>query len=217
MKSPFATAGKYNTLAIIIVGGFVGALALGILLIRPAWQGLQEVNKEVPIEKRKEKQAELDQKALTDAKSFFAKNRTDVERVTTAVPIEPNVPAILVILESLSKARNVQLASFSPQQTGTAAGSGTTAAPGSPAAADSAGTAGASSVEITANYRGQYNDLISFFFDLENSLRIVDVKGLSVTTNRENGIEGSIVFRAYYKPAADKVTSSPAPTPGGVK
>lgn len=215
MKSPFATAGKYNSLAIIIVGGLVGALVIGILLIRPSWQGLQEVNKEVPVEKAKEKQAELDEKALNKAKDFFSKNREDVERVTTAVPIEPNVPAILVILETLSKARNVQLASFSPQLT---LGTGSTGGqPGATGAVDPTNTSGATPLEITANYRGQYNDLISFFYDLENSLRIVDVKGLSVTASRDSGIEGSIVFRAYYKPSTETKTPAPSPSPGGAK
>ncbi len=224
MASPLTTSGKYNTIAAIVIGGLVLMIAIGLLLIAPSWRSLQKTNASLPDKKAKLAQTEADREALKKAQRFFDTHDSDVARVTTAVPAEPNVPAILVILETLSKAHNVQLTSFSPQQVAggsTPSGgapSGGAPSTGSAPGGQSAGVGspeGASTIDITANYKGQYADLIKFFYDLESSLRIVDVKTLSVSSSAAEGISGNISFRAYYKPLS--APAAPASgAPGGV-
>lgn len=205
MKSPFNLKGSYNSIFGLIVGTIIATVLIGYFLIQPSWKGLQTVNAELPTEQAKEAQVKADQESLNKAKDFFQNQRDDAEKVATAVPTQPNIPAILSILESLSRSNNVFLTSFAPQQVPTGA-AGTGAGAGAAANRSDAGTpSGVNSVEITANYRGEYASLINFFFALENSLRIVDVKSLNVNSNKQAGIEGNITFRAYYK----SVTATP--------
>lgn len=205
MKTPFSLASKYNTLAALLGGLVLGTILINVILIGPAGKSLKETNQKLPEARAQNAQAVADLKALEGIKNFFNDRgrREEVARVSTAVPIQAEVPSILALLESLSKAKNVQLTSFSPQQV-------------SPTAATAPTPGAANSIEITANYKGEYTNLIAFFFELENSLRIVDVKSLGVQSSRDNAIEGALTFRAYYKPipgVAD--TGTVTPTAGG--
>lgn len=209
MKTPFNLAGKYNVLAGIILGGLGLFLALLFLLVLPAQHGLKGINAELPKARAQNVQAKADKEALTKIKDFFNNrdHQGDIDRVSTAVPTQPSVPGILVILESLSKSHGVDLTSFSPQQVASTGGS-PPGSPSIPGAAAGATSGGPNSIDVTANYSGQYSDLISFFYDLERSLRIVDVKTISVTAGKANAIEGTISFRAYYKPPEDAAATT---------
>lgn len=200
----FDSRKKYNSIAAIIGGALLASVLIGLLLIRPAWGNLKTLGVEIPTEQAKRDKAKTDVQNLEGAKKFFTDQGEAVETINTVLPVEPSVPDILVILEDLARQNNVFVTSFSPQQiaaTGGAAGTGAVApAPGAATAPATGTTGNASSVEITANYRGQYSSLISFFYSLERSLRIVDVKTLNVSTTTGTAVEGNITFRAYYRP-----------------
>lgn len=194
---------KYNVIAAIIAGGLLATIILSFFLIRPAWGNLKKLGTEIPAEQVKRDKAQLDAQNLENARKFFNDKKDAVEAVNTAVPAQPAIPSILVVLEDLARQNNVFLTSFAPQQLGAAAGAAGgatgTAGDSAGAAGDSAGAANVNSVEITANYKGQYSSLINFFFSLERSLRLVDVKTLNVNSSQAGALDGSITFRAYYK------------------
>ncbi|MEX2209899.1 MAG: type 4a pilus biogenesis protein PilO [Patescibacteria group bacterium] len=219
-KQIFNVSSRYNVIAALVAGGLLGVILIVSLLVAPAWNRLQELGREVPVEQQKRDQAEQDLKNLKDAKQFFEEQATDVERVNLALPVRPEVPTILAILESLAVDAGVYLDGFTPQQLGTAevaaAGAPTEVAPG-----------GVDSLEVTANFSGTYPALLNFLYSLERSLRIVDVKVINVSAVEDTGaITGSISFRTYYKtvegsapaggdPAADASGGAAAPAGGG--
>ncbi len=224
MKLEFNLSEKYNQMALIIAGGVVLEIIVVLLLVMPAWRSLQQLGTEIPQAQQQKDQREQDLANLQNAKSFFEENQQSVEEVNTAVPIEPEVPSILVILESLAKQNGVFLTSFSPQQAGTQQQAQPTAGaqPSAGQANLQAGPAGVDSVEITANFRGPYSSLINFLYSLERSLRLVDVKTLTVSST-SGVLEGNISFRAYYKKVeggpqpTTGTTPAPAPTAGGTR
>lgn len=211
----FDLKNKYNAIAVIGGSGLIVAILIGAVLIRPAWGKLKTVGAEIPVEQQKRDQAEADSKNLEKAKEFFSKEQAAVEQINTAVPVQPSVPNILVILESLAKQNGVFLTSFAPQQISGQPG-GSAQAPASGSAPVEAAPGGVNSIEITAQYRGSYTALINYFYSLERSLRIVDVKTLSVSSSQTGGaIEGNITFRAYYKSVGAPAAATPAP--GGTR
>lgn len=206
----FNLTGKYNSLAAIILGGLVAVILIGLFLVRPAWSRLSTLGTEIPTEQVKRDQAKLDFENLEKAKKFFSENGRAIEEVNTAVPTQPDVPSILVILESIAKQNNVFLTAFTPQQLGQTA-------PSTASRDKSGNVSGVDSVEISANFRGQYSSLINFLYSLERSLRIVDVKTISVSSSA-SVLDGNISFRAYYK-TVEGVTpaATTSPSPGGGK
>lgn len=217
MAAPFNLKGKYNAIAAIILGTLLASILLIALLITPAWSKLKKLGNEIPAKQSENESVKLDLSSLEKAKDFFQKYGDTVEKVNTAVPLQPEVPSILLILDSLAKQDGVSLTSFAPQQIGTAPTGGTSSA--APGAAAAAPTGGAQSVEITAVYSGRSSDLLRYFYDLERSLRVVDVKSLTISTTRSTDdpnnpvIEGNITFRAYYKPAEGQAASAGTPAP----
>ncbi|MEX2043517.1 MAG: type 4a pilus biogenesis protein PilO [Patescibacteria group bacterium] len=186
-------SGKYNTIAAVVgVALLLGILILAFL-VRPAWARLQELGREIPVEQQKRDLAKQDLENLGSAKTFFDERADDVETVNAALPIEPQVPSILLILEELAVDSGVQLDGFTPQQLGAQGG----------LTEQQARPTGVDTLEITANFSGRYPQLINFLYSLERSLRIVDVKVINVNAVRGGGndpvITGNISFTAYYK------------------
>ncbi|MDP9212005.1 MAG: type 4a pilus biogenesis protein PilO [bacterium] len=223
-KQIFNVSSRYNVIAAIVAGGLLGVILIVSLLVVPAWNRLQELGREVPVEQQKRDQAEQDLENLKDAKQFFEEQATDVERVNLALPVRPEVPTLLAILESLAIDSGVYLDGFTPQQLGAAeAAAQAQAEPTADAA-----PGGVDSLEVTANFSGTYSSLLNFLYSLERSLRIVDVKVINVSAVEDTGaITGSISFRTYYKtvegsaPAgADAAADAPdaaAPAEGGAQ
>ncbi len=207
MKKIFNLSSKYNLMIAVIAGGLLLVLVIGLLLIRPAWSRLKELGREIPAAQQQRDLKKQDYQNLQTGKKFLDDNQKTVEQVNTAVPIQPEIPSILVTLESLAKQNGVFLTSFTPQQ----AGAGATAGAGAPAGAGAAGgartTGTADSVLVTANFQGPYSSLINFLYNLELSLRLVDVKTVTVSSS-SGTLQGSISFQAYYK----QVDGGPKPT-----
>jgi hypothetical protein len=204
---------RYNIIAFAIILGLVGTIAISALLIAPAWKKLGKLGTEIATVQGTADAAKATKENMENGKKFLQNSRDIVDRVNVAIPSESKVPAILVMLDDYAKRNGVQLSSFQPAQVlGTATGqSGST--PG-------ASEAGQSSIEVTADYSGRYSSLINFFYTLENSLRLVDVKGFSIssggTTNNAANLSsgsgdtltGKISFRAYYMPVDAAVTAA---------
>lgn len=209
MKSPLGTKGKFNNIVIIVLGVIVVSVLIAVLLLRPTWDKLKQLGTEISTEQTQRDEVKSDAENLEKAKEFFSQDKDAVEQVSTAVPVNPDIPSLLTTIESLARANNVFLTSFSPQQTQATNSAKSAATPSTSPAT------GATSVEISANFRGQYGSLINFFYALESSLRIVDVKTISVSSS-QGALEGNIVFRAYYRPVPGaNPQASPTPAPGG--
>ncbi|MSU76346.1 hypothetical protein EXS54_02680 [Patescibacteria group bacterium] len=206
MKNPIAISSKYNTIILVGVGGLLAVILVFVFLMRPAWSTLKQLGNEIPKEQQASNLSAADATSLDQAKKFFQDNQQAVETVNTAVPIQPEVPSILVTLESLAKQNGVFLTSFSPQQVGVQGQSGQSGAPGS-GTAQLVNPPGVDSIEVTANFRGPYNSLMNFLYSLERNLRLVDVKTLTVNSSGGT-LEGNISFKAYYK----QVDGGPKPT-----
>ena len=206
----FDMQNKYNFIAVVVLGGLLASLAIGILLIRPAWSSLREVGREIPEEQVKQQQAELDRDRLKSASEFFAKSGDDVKAVNTAVPTQGQVAQVLVVLERLAQTNGVVLTSFVPQQR-----PATSSVPGAPAPTTNA----LEPVEITAQYEGEYESLLSFFYNLERSQRVVDVKSFSTATETNSRrLKGNITFTVYYQGVEGiNPTATPTPVPGGAR
>lgn len=211
MSSVFSLQGKYNSIAAIIGGAILASLLISLLLIRPAWAKLGQLGREIPVENQKRDDLKNQLVGLQKAKDYFAGHQNDVDQVNIAVPVDPQIPQVLVVLADLAKQNQVRLTSFVPQQTAAtssqAGTAGAAAAPGTTgAAAAPTGAAAPQSVEITANFQGSYGSLIGFFYTLEKSLRLVDVKTITVTGGGQSTstMTGSITFKAYYKSVAGK-------------
>lgn len=213
MKNPIPK--KYNTIILTALAGLVAVILIAVFLMSPAWSELQKLGTEIPQEEQARDVSVEDIKNLESAQKFFGDNAQSVETVNTAVPIEPEVPAILAILEDLAKQNGVFLTSFSPQQFGGQANNAA-AAPAAGGSNQQADPPGVNSVEVTANFRGPYTSLINFLYSLEHSLRLVDVKTITVTSTG-GALEGNISFKAYYKvvDGGPKPTTSSAGTTGG--
>lgn len=186
-------SGKYNTIAVIIAVALLLSILTLTLLVRPAWSKLQELGEQIPVEQQKRDLAKQDLENLESAKGFFEDRTEEVETANAALPIDPEVPSILLILEGLAVDSGVQLDGFTPQQLGLQTG----------VAEQQGQPAGVDSMEITANFSGRYPQLINFLYSLERSLRIVDVKVINVNAVRGDSadpvITGNISFTAYYK------------------
>ena len=226
MNSPFNLSRKYNTIAAIIGGALVVAILISMALIRPAWGKLKQLGTEVPVEQQKRDAAESQLTGLEKAKTYLNDEKEQVDQVNIAVPIEPQVPQILLILEQLAKDNRVRLTTFTPQvATGAVAQSGQAATPTTPSAGSTGGSpsstsaTGGQSLEVTANFQGSYGSLINFFYTLERSLRLIDVKSITVsgaqsTDGASTGnLTGAITFTAYYK----TVDGGPQAATGGTK
>ncbi len=209
-KSPFSLSSRYNVIAAVTAGSLVAVILIISLLVAPAWNRLQELGQEIPVEQQKRDQAERDLENLKGAKEFFEQQASAVETVNTALPVRAEVPGILVILEGLAIDSGVFLDGFTPQQLGpdaVAAAAGTPEADVAPGQVDS--------LEVTANFSGTYPALLNFLYSLERSLRIVDVKVINVNAVEETGaITGSISFRTYYK-TVEGGPDQPAPAASG--
>lgn len=199
-------SGKYNTMAAIIGAALLLSVLILMLLVRPAWSKLQELGQEIPVEQQKRDQAKQDLENLESAKSFFDDQTEQVDTINTALPIQPDVPSILLILEGLAVDSGVQLDGFTPQQIADQAGV---------AQQQQSAPTGVDSLEITANFSGRYPQLITFLYSLERSLRIVDVKAINVNAiegdSEDSVITGNISFLAYYK----TVEGGPKPSSAG--
>lgn len=215
MKKIFNLSGKYNTMIMVIVGGVVAVLVISLLLIRPAWSRLKQLGQEIPQAQQARDLKRQDYEHLQAAAKFFKENSQTVERVNATVPVAPEVPSILVTLETLAKQNGVFLTSFSPQQLDakTQAAAGKSGSAGAGSTSQSVNPAGVESIEITANFSGPYPSLLSFLYNLERSLRIVDVKTITVTSTT-GGLEGTITFRAYYVPAEGGPQPAATAAPG---
>lgn len=198
-------SGRYNTIAAVVGAALLLSILILAFLVRPAWAGLQELGREIPVEQQKRDLAKQDLENLKDAETFFDERGDEVEIVNTALPVEPQVPSILLILEGLAVDSGVQLDGFTPQQIGAQGG----------VAEPQDRPAGADTLEITANFSGRYPQLINFLYSLERSLRIVDVKVINVNAVQGGGsdpvITGNISFTAYYK----TVEGGPQPSATG--
>lgn len=212
MKNPVSIPKKYNTIVLTALSGVIAVILIGVFLMSPAWSELQKLGTEIPQEEQARDVSAEDIKNLESAQKFFEDNAQSVETVNVAVPIEPEVPAILAILEDLAKQNGVFLTSFSPQQFGTPGGS-TASSATVQGQQQQANPPGVESIEITANFRGPYNSLINFLYSLERSLRLVDVKTITVTSSG-GALEGSISFKAYYKPVEGGPKPAGQATPG---
>ena len=198
MKLNLDLSGKYSTIILVSVGGVIAALLIGLFLIRPAWNSLKQLGEEIPQAQQARNLKKQDYQNLQKADKYFKDNSQTVEQVNAAVPISPQIPSILVTLEALAKQNGVFLTSFSPQQLGVqATGTSGTGAAAAGGTAQGANPAGVESVEVTANFNGPYPSLLNFLYNLERSLRIVDVKTITVTSTKGN-LEGNISFKAYY-------------------
>ncbi|HEY8109109.1 MAG TPA: type 4a pilus biogenesis protein PilO [Patescibacteria group bacterium] len=200
-------SGKYNTIAAVVGVALLVSVLVAAFLVRPAWSRLQELGKEIPVEQQKRDLAKQDLENLKAAKSFFDEKSDDVETVNSALPIEPDVPSILLILEGLAVDSGVQLDGFTPQQIGVESG----------VAQQQNKPTGVDSLEITANFSGRYPQLITFLYGLERSLRLVDVRVINVNAVKGSSsdpvIAGNISFTAYYR----TVEGGPKPSTGGTQ
>lgn len=206
MKLELGKSQQLNSVGTVIGAGVLAFLLIGYLLVRPAWNKLHTLGQEIPVAKVARDQAKLDTQNLEDAKQFFANNREALTTVNTALPIQADVPTILAQLESLARQNNVFLTSFAPQQVSNNTSASSLGTGG--LANQATAPAGVSVVEVSAQYSGSYSSLINYFYSLEKSLRLVDVKTLGVTTSQGDTVQGSLVFRAYYLP----VDGGPKPT-----
>lgn len=210
MSSPFNLSKKYNTIAAIIAGGLLATIVISLFLIQPAWNSLKRLGMEVPATQQERDASKAELAGLENAQSYFDNNQDTVEEVNIGVPVDPQVPQILLVLEELAKDNKVRLTSFTPQQQATSASAqsgqaSTGAANGSTQGQNTPAVATADQVEVSANFEGSYASLISFFYSLEKSLRIIDVKSITVNGNESASgqvVRGSITFTAYYKKAS---------------
>jgi Tfp pilus assembly protein PilO len=207
-RSIISLSGKYNTIAAIVGVAFVLSILIAIFLVRPAWTKLQDLGRQIPVEQQKRDLAKQDFDNLESAKKFFDEKTDQVESVNTALPIQPEVPSILLLLEGLAIDSGVQLDGFTPQQLGVEGG----------VAEQQGQPAGVDSLEITANFSGRYPQLINFLYSLERSLRLVDVKVINVNALKGSSsdpvITGNISFTAYFKTVEGGPQPSTAAQPG---
>lgn len=232
MNSPFSLTSKYNTIAAIVAGTILASIVISFLLIRPAWSRLGQLGREIPTENQKRDDLKIELDSLQKAKTYFSGHGNDVEQVNIAVPTDPQIPEVLLIIEDLAKQNSVRLTSFVPQnlvatsaQTGSAGGNqtGTVSTGG-------INPGGTQAVEVTANFEGSYASLINFFYTVEKSLRIIDVKNITVANGGQAGgqqgsqsnvnvMSGSMTFKAYYKAVtqATGTGTTAAPSSGGSK
>lgn len=180
----------------LIFGSVVG----GFFYMKPAWQEFQTIRGET--EALRQTSIELDQLLENHDKIVQTINsisKEDIRRIDQAFPTGPKSGDFLVLLETLSLKRNlnlkrVDLASLSELKDSKAQprpGGLTlpTAAPGT-----------IKEFPITLSIGGSYDALKGFLADLEKNVRLIDIQSISFAApGRPDQFEFTLRGKTYYQ------------------
>lgn len=194
----------------LILGG-IAALALILVplyVLRPIINSNSDLS--VKIQGKEEVVAKLEKKltALKDLSKKEAEVKKDYERIISALPDTIDESYLLRLGQVLPSRGGVFITEYNFSAGGTAGGTTTTA--GTPGA--TAAPAGISDVPITLKILStSYESAKSFFDVLNNSLRIIQVKGFDLNYAQGGGIEISFTASVFYKGSAAAVPATSAP------
>lgn len=178
----------YGSIFFVMVALF---LATAGIVLKPMLDTVKQANADIAqgLARVDREQAYLDslQQSIAAAQHITP---AVLERVDRAVPRQTNIPELLVMFSDAAKRDNVQIGNITFTEPATAK------APAKKGATTS--TIRELPITLTVNAPG-YQMVKRFLRDVERSLRLIDITGLSVTA-REGGTSYVIQAKAYVFP-----------------
>lgn len=179
---------NFQSRSVIATFLVLGTIFMGYFAIRPQWKNFTESNKK--IESARAEKSRLE-KAQDDANKFLEEYNEHVDEVKvlgTALPLnEVQVENILASLHNLASQSGVALASLT-----------TVSLPDS----DPLGAASYSiqPLDYNVSISGSYEGFKNFILNLEKSLRVMDVRNITVQgSENANDYSFTLGFRTYYQ------------------
>lgn len=195
----------YASAVLMLIAVFVG---VAFFVLRPMIADIKETNAETArsletLEQQRAYLASLSQ-SVAASKSISPEA---LDQVNSALPSDSNIPLLLVQFSTAAAQRNIKIGSISfsePQPvrptTGQATGAGVAAA--------TTTTQGVIPMDVALTLNAQnYVDVKRFLADLESSLRLVDVVGISTS---EGGKGKETAYQLQLRTYAFGSTKSPA-------
>ena len=180
---------------IIALLGVGGAIALFFLYTKPAYDGVEALEStnesyDLALQKAAELQ-NLKQSLLSRYNSF---NREDIERLNKLLPDHVDNVRLVLDLDSLASKHNIALQNITVTRPNAETSSSETIGPTRQAY---------DSVTLKFATSGTYENFKSFLLDLENSLRIVDLIGLTINADTAAAGEAQsyrfdVTLRTYW-------------------
>lgn len=190
-----------NRLLITIIL-LLGALAVGLLYLRPEWNRFTALRAEG--QSLQSTAAELDDLLDNRDKLILAINalsKEDLKRINQAFPVGPQTSEFLVMLEGIASKNGVSLRGVDLASQSESSQSKSTGQPkpgGVPVSARAYATI--REFPFTLRIIGSYESITSFLEDLENSLRIVSVQEIVFNApGSSQAFDVTMKAKTYYQ------------------
>lgn len=180
----------------------LGALAVGLLYLRPEWSRFQALRAEG--QSLQNTAAELDDLLENRDKLILAINalsKEDLKRINQAFPVGPQASEFLVMLEGTASKNGVSLRGVDLAGQNEPSQPKSTGQP-KPGGIPASSRAYATIRELPFNLRilGSYESITSFLEDLEESLRMVSVQEIVFTApGSSQAFDVTIKAKTYYQ------------------
>ena len=181
---------------------FLGALAVGLLYLRPEWNRFSALRAEG--QSLQNTAAELDDLLENRDKLILAINalsKEDLKRINQAFPVGPQASEFLVMLEGTASKNGVSLRGVDLAGQSEPTQPKSTGQP-KPGGIPVSSRAYATIRELPFNLRilGSYESVTSFLEDLEESLRMVSVQEIVFTApGSSQAFDVTIKAKTYYQ------------------
>lgn len=178
---------------VLILGGTI----VGVFYLRPQWQEFKTLGEEA--ENLRDLSAELDeliQNRDSLIQTLNSVSGEDLKRVDLALPQGARSAEFLTMLEILAKKNNILLRQVDLIEEPPSATGGQ---PRPGGAVNLPRTGAYRELPITLSVTGSYESFKSFLRDLESSLRIIDVLGVSFSGSGRNQFDFTVKGKTYYQ------------------
>lgn len=194
-KTPRARGYMNITLTILAISIF------GAFAIRPSISVAIQLRKNIREYKRIDNQ--LTQKILDMRKirTLHKSISEDIHLIDKAVPEDPQESKLLKDINYIALKNNISLRNINYTYDNQATNSTDTMDTDTTESTESTNSTGIykDSLHITTTVTGTYEGLTNFLLDIKNMLRIVNIKSMSISINKENVLTVSIDAVAFYE------------------
>lgn len=175
-----------KSLASIIL--IIIALILGYFVVMPRWTSYSEARTQLAAEKDTQEQLKKAQSDITAFLAEYNQHTSEAALINGVLPLsETQIQNVLKSLEDLTKGSGISLGQLTVENR--------------PDTDISAAQPNAiQPMDLSLSVTGEYPAFKDFLVRLENTLRIVDVKSVTISTDQEsNKNKYDLKFRTYYQ------------------
>lgn len=185
---------KANSLGLIIIAG-----AVFFMLGRPQLADLESLNQQKEAYRKSIEEMnrieDMKNALLTKLESVSAE---DLQKINTVLPDKPNIVVLVSEIDSIASKRGIQIRNINTESRGNFAA----------VVGESAPQKDYESLGLSFDFDSNYDSLKAFLFELESSMRLVDVRAIDFETSDKSGTQN-------YKISLDLYwASAPQSSPG---